>query len=126
MVTAFVMIRTDPHRIPEAAQEIADIDGVRSVYSVTGDWDLVAMAEMPDFEQLATLTPGPHLQSRGHPRHRDDAGLPHLLEPGPRGRLRPRSGRVSAGADGGRALDTLTALRLIRPRAGRDASTRRP
>lgn len=57
MVTAFVMIRTDPHRIPEAAQEIADIAGVRSVYSVTGDWDLVAMAEMPDFEQLATLIP---------------------------------------------------------------------
>lgn len=57
MVTAFVLIRTDPHAIPEAAQQIAEVDGVRSVYSVTGSWDLVAMVQSAEFEELSTLIP---------------------------------------------------------------------
>ncbi len=43
MVTAFVMMKTEPHKIPEAAQDIADIEEVEAVYSVTGAWDLVAL-----------------------------------------------------------------------------------
>ena len=57
MVTASVMIRTDPQGIPEAGQRIADIDGVQSVYSVTGPWDLVAMVQGTDFDELAALIP---------------------------------------------------------------------
>lgn len=58
MVTVFVMIKTDSHRIPEAAQDIADIAEVEAVYSVTGKWDLVAMVRAPHFEDLAELVPG--------------------------------------------------------------------
>ncbi|MDS2173947.1 MULTISPECIES: Lrp/AsnC family transcriptional regulator [unclassified Nesterenkonia] len=57
MVTAFVMIKTDPQGIPEAGQQIADIDGVQAVYSVTGPWDLVAMVKGPSFDELAELIP---------------------------------------------------------------------
>lgn len=56
MATVFVLIKTDPHRIPEAAQEIADIEEVEAVYSVTGKWDLIAMVKAP-FEDLADLVP---------------------------------------------------------------------
>lgn len=43
MITAFVMMKVDPHKIPEAANEIANVDGVEAVYSVTGKWDLIAL-----------------------------------------------------------------------------------
>ncbi|WP_150462808.1 Lrp/AsnC family transcriptional regulator [Nesterenkonia ebinurensis] len=58
MITAITMIKTDPHRIPETAQEIAAIEEVEAVYSVTGAWDLVVMVKVPDFEDLSELVPG--------------------------------------------------------------------
>lgn len=57
MVTAFVMMKTEPHKIPEAAQDIADIEEVEAVYSVTGAWDLVALVKAPNFEDLGELIP---------------------------------------------------------------------
>lgn len=55
MVTAFVMIKTDPTRIPECATELADLEGVTAVYSVTGDWDLIAMVRLRRFDDLADV-----------------------------------------------------------------------
>lgn len=55
MITAIVLIETDVNRIPEAAQEIAEIDGVSEVYSVTGDADLVAMVRVREHEALADV-----------------------------------------------------------------------
>lgn len=55
MVTAFTMIKTDPDRIPEIASELADVDGITAVYSVTGAWDLVAMARVREFEKLSDV-----------------------------------------------------------------------
>lgn len=53
MITAIVLIDAEASRIPEVAQEAAEIDGVSEVYSVTGDVDLVAMVRVPEHEQLA-------------------------------------------------------------------------
>ena len=55
MITAIVMIETDVDRIPEAAAEIAGLDAVSEVYSVTGDTDLVAMVRVREHEQLADV-----------------------------------------------------------------------
>jgi DNA-binding Lrp family transcriptional regulator len=52
MFTAFVLIQTSPDSTAEAAEAIAEIPGVAEVYSVTGEWDLVAMLRFKDFEQL--------------------------------------------------------------------------
>lgn len=57
MATVFVLIKTDPHRIPEAAQEIANLNEVEAVYSVTGKWDLLALVKTATFEDLADLIP---------------------------------------------------------------------
>lgn len=57
MITVFVMMKTDPHRIPEAAQDIADIAEIEAVYSVTGKWDLIAMVKTSNFEMLSELIP---------------------------------------------------------------------
>jgi len=55
VITAVVLVDTEPDRIPEAAQEIAEIDGVSEVYSVTGDVALVAMVRVREHEALADV-----------------------------------------------------------------------
>jgi len=55
MVTAFVLIRAQRDRIHDASQEIVAIEGVTEVYSVAGQYDLVAVARVRENEQLAKL-----------------------------------------------------------------------
>ena len=58
MITAIVLIQATAESIPEAAQAIADIDGVREVYSCAGDVDLIAHVKVAKHEDLAELVPG--------------------------------------------------------------------
>ncbi|MGH4024683.1 MAG: Lrp/AsnC ligand binding domain-containing protein [Pseudonocardiaceae bacterium] len=44
--------------MPEAAQAIADINGVAEVYSCAGDVDLIAIIRVAEHEQLADLVAG--------------------------------------------------------------------
>jgi DNA-binding Lrp family transcriptional regulator len=57
-VHAVVLIQCEIDEIPEAAQAIADLDGVSEVYSVAGEFDLVAIVRVPDHDQLANAIPG--------------------------------------------------------------------
>lgn len=58
MVTAIVLIRTEVQRIPEVAAEVAQIPQVSEVYSVTGEFDLVAMVRVRTHDELADVIPG--------------------------------------------------------------------
>ncbi len=55
MVTAIVFINADVARIPEVAEEIAALDGVSEVYSVTGQVDLIAIVRVRAQEQVAEV-----------------------------------------------------------------------
>jgi DNA-binding Lrp family transcriptional regulator len=55
VITAIVFIRADVSRIPEVAEEIADLAAVSEVYSVTGAIDLIAMVRVSDHEQIAEV-----------------------------------------------------------------------
>lgn len=55
MVAAVVLIRAERNHIPVAAQAVADIEGVAEVYSVSGEWDLVAIIRVPEWEKIATV-----------------------------------------------------------------------
>ena len=55
MITAIVLIHCDVDRIPEVAQEIAELDGVTEVYSVAGDVDLVAIVRVHEHDALADV-----------------------------------------------------------------------
>ncbi|MET1033663.1 Lrp/AsnC family transcriptional regulator [Arthrobacter halodurans] len=55
MITAFVMIQTQADSIPECAERISEIDGISEVYSVAGDWDLIAVARVRHHEDLAEV-----------------------------------------------------------------------
>jgi DNA-binding Lrp family transcriptional regulator len=57
-VHAVVLIQCEIDRIPEAAQAIADIEGVSEVYSVAGEFDLVGIARVANHDDLADVIPG--------------------------------------------------------------------
>jgi DNA-binding Lrp family transcriptional regulator len=57
-VHAVVLVQCEIDAIPEAAQAIADLDGVSEVYSVAGEFDLVAIVRVPAHENLARAIPG--------------------------------------------------------------------
>lgn len=58
MITAIVLIQTAAERLTEAAQEIADLDGVAEVYSCAGDVDLIALVRVSRHEEIADIVPG--------------------------------------------------------------------
>jgi DNA-binding Lrp family transcriptional regulator len=58
MVTAIVMIKTEVDLIPEVAQEVSALDGVSEAYSVTGEWNLIAIVRVKAHEDLAEVIPG--------------------------------------------------------------------
>jgi DNA-binding Lrp family transcriptional regulator len=53
MVTAIVLVTCEVDQTPETAQALADLEGVSEVYSVAGDWDLVAVVRVSDHDDLA-------------------------------------------------------------------------
>jgi DNA-binding Lrp family transcriptional regulator len=55
MITAIVLITADVDCIPEVAQDLAAMNGVSEVYSVTGDCDLIAITRVREHEELADL-----------------------------------------------------------------------
>ena len=57
-VHAVVLIQCEIDGIPEAAQAIAEIEGVSEVYSVAGEFDLVAIVRVNAHDDLATVIPG--------------------------------------------------------------------
>lgn len=58
MITAIVLVKTDVDRVHEVAQAIADLPAVTEVYSVTGEFDLVALVRVHEHDQLADVIPG--------------------------------------------------------------------
>ena len=57
-VHAVVLIHCEIDEIPEAAQSIAEIEGVSEVYSVAGEFDLVAIVRVNAHDDLAKVIPG--------------------------------------------------------------------
>ena len=55
MITTIVLIRAEPSQVPQVATTLAGVDGVTEVYSVSGEWDLVAIVKVPEYEQIAKV-----------------------------------------------------------------------
>ena len=94
VITAIVMVSVEADRIPEVAQEIADLDGVSEVYSVSGDFDLIAMVRVREYDQVAEVIAGrlsrvagvvhtdTHMAFRAYSRHDLDAAFAIGFETG--------------------------------------------
>jgi DNA-binding Lrp family transcriptional regulator len=87
VVTAIVMVSVETDKIPEVAQQIAELDGVSEVYSVAGDADLIAIVRVREFDQIAETIAGrlsklpgvvdtdTHIAFRAYSRHDLDAAF---------------------------------------------------
>lgn len=55
MITTIVLIQAEPKHIPKTAAALAGIDGVTDVYSVSGEWDLIAIVKVAEYAQIAEI-----------------------------------------------------------------------
>ena len=55
MITTIVLVKAEPRRIPQCAKALAGLDGVTDVYSVSGEWDLVVLVKVPNYEDIAKI-----------------------------------------------------------------------
>jgi DNA-binding Lrp family transcriptional regulator len=55
---AVVLIEAERDAMSRLGGELADIEGVAEAYSVTGEWDFVAIVRVPRHGQLADVVTG--------------------------------------------------------------------
>jgi DNA-binding Lrp family transcriptional regulator len=65
MTTAVVLIEAERDVMSTLGGALADIEGVAEAYSVTGEWDFVAIVRVPRHEQLAEIVTGGILKLPG-------------------------------------------------------------
>ena len=58
VITAIVLVKTAVDRVGEVAETIAELPSVTEVYSVTGEFDLVAIVRVRAHDELAHVIPG--------------------------------------------------------------------
>lgn len=58
MITAIVQIRCSRDLIPQTAEAIAEIQGIAEVYSVSGDYDLMAILKVKNYDDIAGVVTG--------------------------------------------------------------------
>jgi DNA-binding Lrp family transcriptional regulator len=62
---AIVLIGAERSALPTLGGELADIEGVAEAYSVTGEWDFVAILRLREHSELADLVTGRISQLQG-------------------------------------------------------------
>ena len=65
MISAVVLINVQRNQINETAQSLLEIEGVAEVYSVTGEYDLVALLRLHHYEDLAKVVTNHMVQLPG-------------------------------------------------------------
>ena len=70
MITAFVMMNAEQERIAAVPDELLNISGVTEVYSVAGDFDLIAIVRVKEAEDLAKVVTEQFVKVRGITRTR--------------------------------------------------------
>jgi DNA-binding Lrp family transcriptional regulator len=65
VIHALVMIKADREAMHSLGGKVADVEGVTEVFSVTGEWDFVAILRLRRAEELAELVTGTLSRIRG-------------------------------------------------------------
>jgi DNA-binding Lrp family transcriptional regulator len=65
MVSALVLLNVERNRINDVAEALAGMSGITEVFSVSGQYDLVAMIRVKTNEQLAELVTKHMLKVQG-------------------------------------------------------------
>ncbi|HEV3378645.1 MAG TPA: Lrp/AsnC ligand binding domain-containing protein [Thermoleophilaceae bacterium] len=65
MIHAFVLIKAEREAMHSLGGKLADVEGVTEAYSITGEWDFVAIIRLRQAEDLAELVTGRLSRIRG-------------------------------------------------------------
>ncbi len=65
MTHAIVLIQAERSALATLGGELADIEGVAEAYSVTGEWDFVAILRLREHDELARVVTGKISQLNG-------------------------------------------------------------
>jgi DNA-binding Lrp family transcriptional regulator len=57
MVAGFVFIKCELGQVESVANKVVEVDGVSEVYSISGNYDLLAKVYADRYEDFATLIP---------------------------------------------------------------------
>jgi len=55
MLTAFILVKSSREGLSHLGAELADVDGVAEVYTVTGEWDFIAIVRVREHDDLAKV-----------------------------------------------------------------------
>ena len=98
MTHAIVLIQAEGTALATLGGELAGIEGVAEAYSVTGEWDFVAILRLREQDQLAAGRDRQALAAAGGAAHPDDGRLRGVLAPRPGGVVLGRSVTLGAGS----------------------------
>jgi DNA-binding Lrp family transcriptional regulator len=65
VITAIVLISAERGALPKLGEDLAAISGVSEVYSVTGEFDFIAMVRARQHEDLADIVTTKIAQTKG-------------------------------------------------------------
>jgi len=55
MITSIVMIQCEVGTVKKVAETLVDFEGVAEVYSVTGEYDIIAVVRVKEYDSLAKV-----------------------------------------------------------------------
>ena len=55
MLTAFILVKSTREGLTTLGSELAGVEGVAEVYTVTGEWDFVAIVRVREHDDLAKV-----------------------------------------------------------------------
>ena len=55
VLTAVILIKSTREGLGNLGPKLADVEGIAEVYTVTGEWDFVAIARVREHDELATV-----------------------------------------------------------------------
>ena len=90
MTHAIVLIEAEREAMPQLGGALADVEGVAEAWSVTGEWDFVAMLRVRTPEEIAEVVTGRLGAAAGHQADAHDGRLRGLLQARPRGAVLDR------------------------------------
>ena len=81
---SYILVELAPGTAKKAAEDISKIEGVKTAHAVTGPFDVIAYAEVPDLTTLSDLVLAKIQNVKGVQKTQTAVVVtPDILEPGP-------------------------------------------
>jgi len=92
VITAVVLVTAEKGTLPKLGEALAAVEGVSEVYSVTGEFDFIAMVRAREHDELADIVTRRIAQVPGRGPDRDARRIQGVFAPRPGVDVRDRSG----------------------------------